>query len=73
MGLTAAWQQRSAWVIKSKAATLLALIANRQGSAYLAELLPQLLTFAQQGPAAAQIVRILSTPPLNQCNWLAAL
>ncbi|KAK9825813.1 hypothetical protein WJX74_009906 [Apatococcus lobatus] len=50
------WGQGSAWAIRSKAAVLLALITNRRGSGYLEQLLPQLLAFAQQSPAAAQMV-----------------
>ena len=35
---------------------LLALIANRRGPSYLEQLLPQLLAFARQSPAATQMV-----------------
>lgn len=56
----AAWERGSAWAIISKAAVLLALIANRRGPAYLEQLLPLLLAFARQSPAAAQMVRLAS-------------
>lgn len=66
----AAWERGSAWAIISKAAVLLALIANRRGPAYLEQLLPLLLAFARQSPAAAQMVRLASPAVISFARLL---
>ena len=51
-------ETRAAWVLKSKAAVLLALVIKRQGASLWEAVVPQLQLLMQQSPGHAETVRV---------------
>ena len=58
-------EAQAAWLLKSKAAVLLALVIKRQGASMWEAVVPQLLLLMQSSPAHAETVRTASGPPLG--------
>jgi len=50
-------EARAAWVLKSKAAVLLALVIKRQGASLWEAVVPQLQLLMRQSPVHAETVR----------------
>ena len=50
-------EARAAWLLKSKAAVLLALVIKRQGASLWEAIAPQLQLLMQQSPSHAETVR----------------
>ncbi len=62
-------EARAAWVLKSKAAVLLALVIKRQGASLWEAVVPQLQLLMQQSPAHAETVRVAAA---GSCGCLPA-
>ena len=55
-------RDRDGWVVRSKAALLLVLVAKKQGPQAVQELLPRLLDAAKESVTHTEMVQLLASP-----------